>query len=279
MPSARQGEVVVVAGNHDHALVRPWLRARIGAERPLRPATQVPKGATPLLAELTGWLKPARVEVRYPGVWLDDRVYAMHGHYLDRLLGAALRGRLREPFEGRVGVDAFERAPGADAGGLEQTLAEILPDGFADGIGETIGQARRALLTGIPLLATMPGARGIASAAALVIEQGVHRRGAIPAMAEVATRLRLPADDVVFGHIHRRGPLPSDPAELWAPMGADGPRLWNSGSWVYDGALAGTPGSPRPYRPGGAVLIETGRAPQPLDLLAGLPDRVLRGRA
>ena len=97
-------------------------------------------------------------------------------------------------------------------------------------------------------------------------------------MDEVAHRLRLPAEHVVFGHIHRRGPLPGDPAELWRPRGADGPRLVNSGSWVYDSALVGAPGREQPYRPGGAVLNEPGGPPLGLDLLASVPDRALRGR-
>ncbi len=275
----RGGEVVVVAGNHDHALVRPWLAARLAAERPLRPATQLPRSASPALAELAGWLAPARVEVRYPGVWLADGVYATHGHYSDRLLGAALRGRLSDAGAGgRARVDDFERAPGADAGGLEDALATILPDGMGDGLGEALGTARRTLLGGLPLLAALPGARGVAAAAAVVMEQGVHRRGAIPAMAEVVRRLRLPAEHVVFGHIHRRGPLAEDPDGVWQPLGDAGPRLYNSGSWVWDSALVGPVGRVRPYRPGGAVLLAGGGPPEVLDLLSGVPDRVLRGR-
>jgi hypothetical protein len=275
-------EVVVVPGNHDHALIRPWLARRLHAGRPLRPATQVPKGASDLLTELCSWLRPARVEVRYPGVWLADDVYAMHGHYLDRLLPAALRGRLRG-LEGapRAAVDDFERAPGSDAGGVSDALAAILPDGMGESVEDVVAQARRTLLAGLPALARVPGMREAASLAALVFEQGIHRRGAIPAMDEVARRLRLRANWVVFGHIHRRGPLPGDPPELWRPRGADGPHLANSGSWVFDSALAGAttrPSSERPYRPGGAVLVEPGRFPRAVDLLAGVPDGVLRGR-
>jgi hypothetical protein len=113
------------------------------------------------------------------------------------------------------------------------------------------------------------------------MEQGLHRRAAIPALDEVARRLRLRAGWIVFGHIHRRGPLPGDPAGLWRPRGADGPHLLNSGCWVFDSALAGPSGKPvseRPYRPGGAVLVEPGRNPRAIDLLSGVADEVLRGR-
>src|SRR4051812_12714152 len=63
-------QVIVVPGNHDLGLVRPWLRTHA---RELTADTTVPLDATPLLAQLTGWLAPASVRVHYPGVWLADR--------------------------------------------------------------------------------------------------------------------------------------------------------------------------------------------------------------
>ena len=240
-------EVVVVPGNHDHALIRSWLATRIAAGRPLRPATQVPKSASELLAELCS-LAAARRTSRSatPVSGSPPDVYAMHGHYLDRLLPAALRGRLRDAATAapRSAVDDFERAPGSDAGGVSDALATILPDGMGESVEAAVGQARRTLLAGLPALATIPGMREAASLAALVMEQGLHRRAAIPAIDEVARRLRLRARWIVFGHIHRRGPLPGDPAELWRPRGADGPHLLNSGCWVFDSALAGAAGAP-----------------------------------
>ncbi|MDQ4024569.1 MAG: metallophosphoesterase [Actinomycetota bacterium] len=76
-------EVVLVPGNHDVALVRPFLR-----EHGMSPAVDaaLPLDATPVLARIASWLEPARVRVHYPGVWLADRVWATHGHYLDRHL-------------------------------------------------------------------------------------------------------------------------------------------------------------------------------------------------
>ncbi len=277
----RGGEVIIVPGNHDHALIHRWLHERLVAGGPgaLRPVTRVPQRASALLTELARLLRPAHVEIRYPGVWLADDVYATHGHYLDRLLPAALRGRLREPAAGRERVRDFEVAPGADAGGLQAALATALPDALGEQLEGVLGQARRGMLLGLPMLATLPGWRGAVSLAALGIEQGIHRRGAIPAMAEVIRRLGITrARVVVFGHIHRRGPLPQDPPELWRPAGTDGPQLLNSGSWVFDTVLVGAPGGPRPYRPGGAVVLGSGADPQVLDLLGDVPDRALRGR-
>ncbi|CAB4868757.1 unannotated protein [freshwater metagenome] len=274
--------VIVVPGNHDHDLIRPWLRRRLESGARLQPATRVPLSASPLLGELAGWLRaegPRPVEVRYPGVWLGDRLWATHGHHLDRLLGAAIRGRLR-PEDGvaRARVEDFERAPGADAGGVRDVLASVLPDAVGDGLSEALGTARRTLLQGLPALAGIPGMREAASVAALLMEQGIHRRAAIPAMAQVARRLRVPADTVIFGHIHRRGPLAGDPGELWHPD-PSGPVLMNSGSWVYDSILVGPDrGQDRGYRPGGAILIGEDGIPACLDLLAKIPDDVLRGR-
>ena len=42
-----------------------------------------PRDAGPLAAALAERAAPARVEVIYPGVWLRDDVYAIHGHYSD----------------------------------------------------------------------------------------------------------------------------------------------------------------------------------------------------
>ncbi len=42
-----------------------------------------PRDAGPLAAALAEHAAPARVEVVYPGVWLRDDVYAIHGHYSD----------------------------------------------------------------------------------------------------------------------------------------------------------------------------------------------------
>ena len=84
-------EAVVVPGNHDAArapsLPRPR-RARGGRRG-------MPPDATPALARLTSWLAPAAAEVRYPGVWLADGIWATHGHYLDRHLMPVAPRRMR----------------------------------------------------------------------------------------------------------------------------------------------------------------------------------------
>ncbi|HEY2767433.1 MAG TPA: metallophosphoesterase [Solirubrobacteraceae bacterium] len=113
-------EIVVLAGNHDHALVEPWLERR--GERAAPEALGVEQRiaaeeASPMLAQLAAWAAPARLTVAYPGLWVRDDVYATHGHYLDchltvptmERLGIGAMGRvLRRPARTFTGPDDYE---------------------------------------------------------------------------------------------------------------------------------------------------------------------------
>ena len=111
------GEVVVAAGNHDHGLLRGWFERRDSAPLGLESAVGWdPREGLGVLAEC---LAPARVRVAYPGVWLRDDVYAIHGHYGDRhntvpiveRLGAGLTVRLAgEPAGGPRRAEDYEAA-------------------------------------------------------------------------------------------------------------------------------------------------------------------------
>ncbi len=117
-PPAR--EVVVVAGNHDHALVEPWLERR--SELPDPPALGVEQrleatAASAMMAQLAEWAAPARLSAAYPGVWVRPDVYATHGHYLDchltiptmERLGIAAMGRmLHRPARAFAGPEDYE---------------------------------------------------------------------------------------------------------------------------------------------------------------------------
>ncbi len=279
----RGGEIIVVAGNHDGVLVRDRVRAMRAAGTPLRPATRLPRTATPELDELCGWLAPARVEVRYPGVWLDDGVWATHGHYLDRHLLDALAGRDPSVGERRT-ADDYERARGLDATFISDAAEGSLPEPLALLTDGVIAASRALLAAGAPLAASLPGIapglRRLSVAAPILLDHGLHRRAALPAMAAVVRRLHVPARWTIFGHIHRRGPLPGDRGALWHPLGPTGTGLANAGSWVYDALLMGADEArgDRPYRPGGAVLVEPGAPPRAIDVLADVPDHVLHGR-
>jgi UDP-2,3-diacylglucosamine pyrophosphatase LpxH len=261
-------EIVVVPGNHDGPLVRAWLRATGG---PAAVDASVPADATPVLARVTAWLGPAEVRVRYPGVWLSERTWATHGHYLDRHLlpesgygiARGLLGRL--PRDGAA-PDEYERAGGPSLTRVEGALTRWLPRPLA-AAADDLAEVLRA--------ATMPGRRRrmlrrrLAPLTALAL--GVQmRRASIPALARVVHRLGVDADWVVFGHVHRCGPLPGDDLRRWRGPGGR-PRIVNSGSWIYEPLLlhrAARP--PHPYWPGGAVLLEDGREPRALCLLEHL---------
>ena len=103
-------ELALVAGNHDHALIEPWLamRAELPEPQPLGLEQLIePAEASPTVKRLADWAAPARVRFAYPGLWLRPGVYAMHGHYLDC--------HLTVPTIERLSVGAMSRLMGRPA--------------------------------------------------------------------------------------------------------------------------------------------------------------------
>jgi Calcineurin-like phosphoesterase len=257
-------EVIVVPGNHDAALVRPWLLLR-GV--PSAVDAQVPADASPILERLVSWLEPAHVRVHYPGVWLSDGVWATHGHYLDRHLlpeaafgiARGLLGRL--PRDGAAPVD-YERAGGPSLTRLEALLTRWLPRPLA-ALFDDLAEVLRA--------ATMPGfpqrmlSHRIAPLTVRLLGAQM-RRASIPALARVVHRLEVDAESVIFGHVHRCGPLNADDPQEWRGPGGR-PRIVNTGSWVYEPLLVHRATPPHPYWPGGAILLEEGGEPRAIGLL------------
>jgi predicted phosphodiesterase len=268
-------EVVVVVGNHDHALIRPWLRSQRLAGKRMGLASRVPASSSAGLKAIATALRPARVQVRYPGVWLGDGVWATHGHYLDRhLLPAGSTGLLlgRMP-EGRATGEDYERAAGPSAAAMQGLVAASLPGALGEPLDRMAGLARRASMLALPVAARVVGAGTIAplNAGALGFQ---FRRAGMPAMGEVAERLGVKADHVIFGHLHRTGPRGDDHAPEWSPVG--GRALTNSGCWVYEPLLLAGAHAPHPYWPGGAVVLEDGQAPRAVGLLDALDEGLLR---
>ena len=265
-------ELIVVPGNHDAVLVRDWVRRtgpRLGVDTP------VPPDATPLLAQLTAWLAPARVRVHYPGVWLADRTWATHGHYLDRHLlpesayGVArgLLGRL--PRDGATPA-AYEQRRRPSVTWLEGALSR-LPGPFARGADTVSGSLRARTM---PAVERGLVRKGFAPVTSRVLSLQMQR-AAMPALARVVHRLDLDADFVLFGHVHRLGPLDDDDPQQWT--GADDRlRILNTGSWVFEPRLVHRATPPNPYWPGGAVLLESGREPRAVGLLDHLGAEDLR---
>jgi hypothetical protein len=107
--------VTVVPGNHDHRLLVPWLerRARDSDPAPLGLEAAVDWRAGEPLARIAAWLAPrgsgVEFDVAYPGCWLREDVYALHGHYSDR--------HATVPMFERLGAGAMARLAGERAGG------------------------------------------------------------------------------------------------------------------------------------------------------------------
>ena len=261
-------DVIVVPGNHDVQLLRGWLR-RQGRE--LAPDSEVPGDVTPALARLTSWLAPARVSVHYPGFWLSESVWATHGHYLDHHLmpvsafGIARGLRGRQPRGGALPID-YEHTHRPSLARftpwLPRPLATLLDDAAELTRAATMPTIQRRLLH-----------RRWARLTSMLLGLQM-RRASIPALARVVHRLGVDAEWVIFGHVHRLGPLPGDDQQQWRGPGGR-PRILNTGSWLYEPLLVHRATPPHPYWPGGAVLVAPNADPRAIGLLDDLAEDLL----
>lgn len=268
----RGGEVLIVPGNHDSPLIRAWTRAQGPS---LAVDSAVHSSVTRALARLTSWLEPAQVRVHYPGVWLDERTYATHGHYLDHHLipestvglpRGNLGGRIRSPalpFDYEQGRIRSHHRRDTRIGRALQRGVTAAADAIATMLHATVLARLPHLLMNVRLTPL--------TAASLDIQM---RHAALPAMARVLSGLGIDAEWAIFGHLHRLGPLEPDRAEQWRRP--NGMRLLNSGSWLYDPLLVDRASPPHPYWPGGAIAIEPGSEPRAINLLEDLTRRELR---
>ncbi len=281
-------QVVIVPGNHDHNLLDPWLARRGAAVQapPLGLAAAVDWREGEPLARVAQALAPARVTCAYPGVWLDDGVYATHGHYLDVLttvpsierLSLGLTARVVRRRAGEITSAEDVEAILAPAYAWLRAAAERgVPahDPYVESPSHRVwrqlqaaergGWRRRALKLAFPAAIAALNRAGLGP-----LRPGIDgvalRRGSLLAMGEVLERLGVGADFVLFGHTHRAGPLPGDPPGEWRTPG--GARLINAGCWVDEPSFAGAEPAVSPYRAGFAVRIEgDGRPPELVNLL------------
>jgi predicted phosphodiesterase len=293
--------LLVVPGNHDHHLLEQWLeRRRLDGGQPLELEQRIPVESGPL-AQIVPATGLDRVEVAYPGAWLRAGVYATHGHFLDRHLTVPTFERLavaavervlagsKEPdsteglasFEaGAASPDDYERAQApvyaflfalAQAGATSERLGGPNPSARVwQALGGGYGRAAR--LRGW-LLGTVavPGAVGVANRLGLGpvrsdLSPGAVTRAGLAAIGEVALKLGIEADHLIFGHTHRRGPMRGESG--WRLE--SGTRLWNTGSWVYAPGLLGRTAAESPYWPGTVVVLEDERQPELRHLLDDL---------
>jgi Calcineurin-like phosphoesterase superfamily domain len=247
-------ELVVVAGNHDHAMIEPWLARRaehpapdvLGLEQLLTPAE-----ASPMIERFADWAAPATVTAAYPGIWVRPDVYAMHGHYLDchltiptieRLSVGVMSRLLGRPPHSFGTVEDYE-AVTAPMYSWRHAMARDARTGNAlNGIGTVrawralagsgrdrnrngsapgrrgsslAGRLRtRAIVSGFPVAVAALNRAGLGPLRPNV-SSGELRGAGLRAMGEVTARLGLDDAYVVFGHTHRTGPLPGDDEREW----------------------------------------------------------------
>ena len=224
--------VTLVPGNHDYQLASRWLARR--GPRPLGLEEQsAPLKGDPL-DSLARRMSGTELVLAYPGVWLRPDVYAMHGHYLD------CHNDVRT-FEclARALVERFTRAPRngySTPDDYEAVLAPVYKAIYR------VAQSRRARH------AARLGKAAVRWWERLNGYRGPRRRPGVGAMTQVVDRLRIDADYVLFGHLHRAG--------WWRTE--SGTTLLNTGSWVE---------ADMPCQPGSFALIRENSAPELRQLL------------
>ena len=298
--------VTLMPGNHDHHLLQPWIERRRldGAAEPmaLEQRFEPTEGAARVIAER---IRDAEVELVYPGIRLRDDIYATHGHYLDR--------HLTVPTFERLGVAAIERALGGDPSGEDpldpaSEDAAAIPDeyeraqapvyallfslaqagGWRNESGNpsariwaalSSGETRAAKLRGWLLgSVALPGAIGVANRLGLGpvrsdLSAAAISAASLAAIGEAVRRLGIEGEHLIFGHTHRRGPLPGE--DGWTI--GDGMRVYNTGSWVHSPGLLGETAAESPYWPGTIAIVEDEGAPRLEEVLGDLSREELAG--
>jgi hypothetical protein len=276
-------QIVLVPGNHDHALLWPWLaRRRRSDAPPLSLEEDVDWEPGEPLARFALAAQPAALRVAYPGLWLRGDVYATHGHYLDvhitvptfERLGVGVMGRLTGAMPDPAGPEDYER----HVEPLYAWIGAVAENAPGErGSGASV-RAWRALSGGgghrAPALFALRAAASLALRAANRAGLGPLqtdtrrldlRRAGLAAMGEVTRRLGIDARHVLFGHTHRSGPWPGDREDEWVAPG--GARLWNAGSWVFERHFLTSRPNESPYWPGVAIALDEDGPPRQERLL------------
>ena len=292
------GEILVVAGNHDHGLAAGWLEARLETEPPgFLGLEQRFAPMAPLTERLAEAARPARLELAYPGVWLRDDVYAIHGHYADLHASVPTFERIFAGFMARYVVSL----PGEHAApdDYEAVLSPLYA--WMHALTQRADHARISAGAGAsartwtaltsrerhrrPLRTAALGVGYVTAVGALNalglgpldrdLSPAALRRGYLRGIREVIRRLDIGAPHVIWGHSHRAGPFGGDDPAEWIEGRT---RIWNSGSWVYQPHFLGPEPGASPYWPGVAVEVGDSGPPRLLRLLADRPHEALRPR-
>jgi hypothetical protein len=280
-----EGEVVYVPGNHDYQVLVGWFErcARAAADgdpgglnrpAPLGLETRVEPVGEETLGRLAALMSPARLTVRYPGLWLREDVYATHGHYLDvhmtmptlERLGAGMMSRIAaRPADQLRSAEDYEAVLAPIYAWIHAMAQRIPPERGGNLHGGSVrgwraltgpgrrGLRRRAMAAGFPALVAALNRAGLGPLRAELSGAALRNSG-LRAMEAVATRLGVVAPYLIFGHTHRAGPLAGDDRLPWRLAG--GGELINTGCWVQEPSFAGPDPSTSPYRVGFAVWLD-----------------------
>jgi hypothetical protein len=281
----RSKQLVLLAGNHDHGLVAPWLDARLydpdGAPLQLEHRFTADE-AGPLARRLAEHASDTEVLLAYPGLFVRDDVYAIHGHYADvhttvptfERLAAGAMGRFAAQLPGeRATPDDYEAV-------LAPLYAWMLAHAQRDdralmsaGAGHS-ARVYRSLTDRSDTRRRVVGAAtaaGFAAAVGAINKLGLGpvtarldgpalRQGYLRGMREVIRRLDVRTTHLIWGHSHRAGPFPGDDDAEWTA--ATGTRILNTGSWVYQRHFLSAEPNEGPYWPGTAVEVPESGPPR-----------------
>ncbi|MDA0165154.1 metallophosphoesterase [Solirubrobacter ginsenosidimutans] len=293
-------ELLMLAGNHDHGIAAGWIDARLQSEPSgfltLEQRFQ-PDATGPLGRRLAEAARPAQLQFAYPGIWLRDDVYAIHGHYSDVHATVPTFERLAAGSMARYVARLPER--GATADDYEAVLSPLYAwlhaltqraDNTVVAAGGSASAGTYAKLTAKDrhkrrqTLALALGYRaavfGLNRAGLGPLEASLTpsalRRGYLRGIREVIERLDIRAAHVIWGHSHRSGPWPSDDQSEW--VAGTGARILNTGSWVYQPHFLSPEPNGSPYWPGTAVIVEDTGPPRLVRLLGERGHETLRPR-
>ncbi len=299
------GEVVLVPGNHDHRLLGLWLermRADQGDEFRLDEEVDTPHAYQSLLAQ---WLGETKLTMRYPGVWIRDDVYATHGHYLDSHITLPTLERLSVATVDRIGGgETGRRAQPHDYEVVHAPVYDLLFD-LAQGVRRphSHGRGDDGKPPSMRLWEMLGGASGrarnwrgklLSSAVVPAALRGLERAGigsfggdfslaeigrsGVEAMQVVVERLEIDAEHVIFGHIHRRGPLSGEDGRgaTDPPWERRGTQLHNTGCWLYVEAMLGRSSADSPFWPGRMIVVGDSGPPEAIEILGDVPGRELQ---
>ena len=293
-------ELVLLAGTHDHGIAAGWIDARLQSEPSGFLGLEqrfAPEETGPLAQRLAEAARPARLQFAYPGIWLRDDVYAIHGHYADvhatvptfeRLAAGTMARYVAKLPPDRTTPDDYEAVLSPLYAWLhaltqraDRSLAGV---GSASASTYTKLTAKDRHKRPFSTLALNTGYRAAVAALNLSglgpleasLSPSALRRGYLTGIREVIERLDINAAHVIWGHSHRSGPWrEDDPGEWTAKTGA---RILNTGSWVYQPHFLTPEPNRSPYWPGTAVEVDDDGPPRLVRLLGERTHEELRPR-